>query len=198
MMAVWQMVVISIGLSLDVFAWCLYKGAMISEVNIPAFTKVVSLFTGFQMGMMVVGNLITRIPAIHDSYQSASLIWTFLAAVTFFFLGIYMIVKSQQRKKHRKIEEQKQDTYNYRMILFWCFMTSIDALIAGIGFGFMGVQLLFIALIIAVISAASAVVGLFCGYRLGCGPMNTCVTIGGCLVLIGAVNLLASYIGAVV
>ena len=196
-MGMWQMIVISVGLSLDVFAWCLYKGAMISEVNVPEFAKMVGLFTAFQMGMMVVGNLVTRIPVIHDSYQSASLIWTFLAAVTFLFLGVYMIVKSQ-RKKHRKIEEKKQDTYNYRMIVFWCFMTSIDALIAGVGFGFLGVRLLLVALFIAVITAASAVVGLCCGYRLGCGPMNTCVTIGGCLVLIGAVNLLVNYIGAVV
>ena len=192
-MGLWQILVIVTGLSLDVFAYCLYKGAMISVVPKGEITKVVSLFTGFQVGMMVVGTMITQIPAIKEKYLAANRLWTFLAALTFFALGIVMIAKAV-RKRHRRIEEQKQDAFNYHVIVFWAFITSIDALIAGLGFGFMGLKLLGTLLIMAIITAASSVCGFAAGYWLGCGPMNTFVGIGGCLVLVGGVDLLVNYL----
>ena len=192
-MGLWQTIVIVIGLSLDVFAYCLYKGAMISEVRKGEITKVVSLFTGFQVGMMVIGTMITQIPALKEKYLSANRIWTFLAAVTFFALGIVMLVKAA-KKRHRVLVEKKQDQFNYHVIIFWAFITSIDALIAGVGFGFMGLKLLGSLLIMAVFTAACAIAGFASGYWLGCGPMNKFVAIGGCMVLVGGVDLLVNYL----
>lgn len=192
-MGLWQTIVIVIGLSLDVFAYCLYKGAMISEVRKGEITKVVSLFTGFQVGMMVIGTMITQIPALKEKYLSANRIWTFLAAVPFFALGIVMLVKAA-KKRHRIIVEKKQDQFNYHVIIFWAFITSIDALIAGVGFGFMGLKLLGSLLIMAVFTAACAIAGFASGYWLGCGPMNKFVAIGGCMVLVGGVDLLVNYL----
>ena len=195
-MRLWQILIIVTGLSLDVFAYCLYKGAMISEVKKSNIFKSVSLFTGFQVGMMLAGALITQIPAIKSKYLSANRLWTFLAAVTFFTLGIVMLIKSV-RKGRKKIEEQKQDAFNYHIILLWAFITSIDALIAGVGFGFMGLKLLGMLVITAIITAAGAFAGFGAGYWLGCGPMNKFIGIGGCLVLIGGVNLLVNYLSYV-
>ncbi len=192
-MSLWQIIIIIVGLSLDVFAYCLYKGAMISEVRKGQITKVVSLFTGFQVGMMVLGTLITSVPAIRGRYLSANRLWTLLAAVTFFALGTGMIVKSA-RRRGRKIEEQKQDGFNFHIIVFWAFLTSIDGLIAGLGFGFMGLRLLGTLALTAIITAASAIVGFTAGYWLGCSPMNKFITIGGCLVLVGGTNLLVNYL----
>ncbi|MEE8841334.1 MAG: manganese efflux pump [Eubacteriales bacterium] len=192
-MALWQILLISIGLSLDVFAYCLYKGAMISTIDIPNLTKMTAIFTGFQAGMMVIGCGITRIPALVRHSGPFGRFWALLAVCLFFLIGIIMIVKSFTKQK-KKIEEKKQDTYNFKVIVFWAFLTSIDALLAGIGFGFLGLRLIGMALLMAVITAASAIVGLVCGYRLGCGPMNRLVAIGGCMVLVGAVDLLVNCI----
>lgn len=192
-MGLWQTNLIAIGLSLDVFAYCLYKGAMISKIDKRALVKMILIFTGFQAGMLLIGNAITWIPAIHESYQSANLIWTFFAALIFFGLGTLMIVKSFT-KRHRKICEQKEDSYNYHVIAIWALITSLDALIAGIGFSFLGLQLIGAVIVVAIITAASVVVGLFCGYLLGCGPMNKLVTVGGLLVLIGGADILANYL----
>lgn len=194
-MGLWQSNLIAIGLSLDVFAYSLYKGAMVSRIEKKELIKMILLFTGFQAGMLVIGNAITWIPAIHRSYQSANLIWSFIAALIFFGLGTMMIVKSYT-KRNRKINEQKEDSYNYHVIALWAFITSIDVLIAGIGFSFLGLQLVAAALLVAIITAASVLVGMICGYRLGCGPMNKFVTVGGCLVLIGGAAILAHYLMA--
>ncbi len=195
-MGLWQTNLIAIGLSLDVFAYCLYKGAMVSEINKKEFVKMVLIFTGFQAGMLIIGNVITWIPAIHKAYASANLIWMFFASLMFFGLGILMIVKSFTKRK-KKISERKEDTYDYRVIVLWAFITSLDALIAGVGFGFLGLGIIGAAILVAAITALSAVVGMLCGYRLGCGPMNKFVTVGGCLVLIGGADLLVNYLTAV-
>ena len=188
-MALWQTNLIAIGLSLDVFAYCLFKGAMISEINKKESGKMILLFTLFQTLMLVIGNMITWIPAIRSSYESARGLRNLVAVFLFFGIGLHMIIKSFMRR-HNEIREQKEDTYNYHIILLWAFLTSLDALIAGLGFGFLGLKLIAAALVVAVVTALSVLAGLFCGYRLGCGPMNKMVTVGGCLVLIGGVDLL--------
>ena len=192
-MELWQTLIIVIGLSLDVFAYCLYKGAMISEVKKASITKAVSLFTGFQVGMMVVGTMITHIPVFQNLYLSANRLWSCLAAFAFFAIGITMVVKSARRSK-KKIEEQKQDVFNWKVILLWAFVTSIDALIAGVGFGFMGLRLLATLAIMAIITALSSIAGFAAGYWLGCGTMNKFVLIGGCMVLFGGADLLVNYL----
>lgn len=192
-MSLWEIVLIAIGLSLDVFAYCLYKGAMLSQLNKKNITTMCAIFTGFQMTVLIVGNAITLIPAIRNSYKDANRLWMFLAALIFFALGVYMILKSFT-KRHDQIREQKQDNFNYRAILLWSCVTSIDALLAGIGFGFLGIRLIGTAVIVGIVTVANVLGGIFCGYRLGCGPMNKFVTLGGCIVIIGGVDVLIHYI----
>lgn len=188
-MGFWQLIVISIGLSLDVFAYGLYKGAMISEIRKADFAKMIGMFTGFQMGMLTLGNLITKIPAIEDFYGSMRNFWTLMASVVFLALGISMIIKSF-RKKYKVIAEKREDTFNYRRLIFWCFVASIDALVAGIGFSFLSLTFLGALLAVGLFTALSVILGVVLGYLLGCGPMNKFVTVGGCMILISAIDFL--------
>ncbi|MDO4620334.1 MAG: manganese efflux pump [Lachnospiraceae bacterium] len=192
-MSLWQLIVISVGLSLDVFAYCLYKGAMISEIKKKAAALII-LFTAFQTVMMIAGNALTRFTGVQNTVTSARRFWIFVAAVVFLCLGIYMILKAVRNDK-KKVEEKKQDEYEYRVILLWALITSIDALAAGIGFGFLGLALVGTALVIGINTAISAAAGLIAGYWLGCGPRNKCVIVGGCLVLVGAAKLFVNYVG---
>ena len=69
-LALWEILLVAGGLSLDVFAYCLWKGAMLSEMNRRNITKMVALFTACQMGAMLLGNGITLIPALGVSSQT--------------------------------------------------------------------------------------------------------------------------------
>ncbi len=188
-MGVWQVIVISIGLSLDVFAYGLYKGAMVSEIKTSNLMKMVGMVTGFQMGMLFLGNLIAKIPAIASACGSVRNFWTLLSAVVFLGLGVSMILKSF-REKYKTIDEKREDGLNYRRLVFWCLITSIDALVAGFGFSFLSLVFWGAELAVGVFTAVSVIVGVIVGYLLGCGPMNKFVTMGGCMVLISAVDFL--------
>ncbi len=188
-----HMLIVAIGLSLDVFAYCLYRGAMVAEIDKAEFAKMSAVFTAFQMGMLALGNLITWIPVVGKFYRSANLLWMVLASLMFFGLGIALILKAFIRR-NKKIEESKSAALRMSVLLLWALMTSIDALIAGIGFGFLGFAFISSILVVGVITAITVTIGILCGYRLGCGPMNKFILLGGLLVFIGGVDVLANYL----
>ncbi len=193
-MVLLQIILISIGLSLDVFAYGLYKGAMVSEIQKGSVAKMTGIFAVLQVGMLLWGNALTRIPVIHVNIRSANQFWDIVAVLLFFGVGVRMIIKSF-RKQYKYIKEEKQDDYDYRLIVFWAFMTSIDAFIAGIGFGFLSIELMVAALVLGIMTIAATLVGIGCGYRLGCGPMNRFMTVGGCVVIIGGIDVLFHFLG---
>lgn len=191
-MGIIEIILISIGLSLDVFAYCLYKGAMVSELDSVNIARICSLFTGFQVVAFLIGNAFTLIPSIFEAYQKANRMWMIVSAVAFFTLGIGMMLKAANRSQHR-IFEKKSDTYNYRVFLMWALLTSVDALIAGIGFGFLGMRLIGTTVVVGIVTLLNVLVGFMCGYRLGCGPMNKLVAIGGGIVIVGGIDVLVHY-----
>ncbi len=188
-LAVWEILLVAGGLSLDVFAYCLWKGAVVSELNKKDVVRLVVLFSVFQIGGLLLGNGITFIPAIRSHVSEAHTLWIVVAAIIFFGIGAYMIVRAILRRNVR-IEEKKEDRYNYRIIAFWAFITCLDAILAGLSFGFLSVNFLLVLILTAISTVIGALLGLFLGYRLGCGPRNKMIAVGGCIVAVGGVDVL--------
>lgn len=191
--SLWEILLVSIGLSLDVFAYCLWKGAMLSELKKANIIKMTALFTCFQMGALLLGNAVTLIPVIHIQVEQANKMWIFIAACIFFGIGTYMIVKSFRRHKE-VISEKKEDNYNFKMIFVWALITSLDSFLAGISFGFLTASLIVTVLMTGITTAGAALGGIYAGYRLGCGPKNKMITIGGCIVIVGGVDVLTHFL----
>ena len=61
-MSLLEIILISIGLTMDVFAYALLKGAMMSEIRKMNLLKICSIFTFWQVISMILGNLLTNIP----------------------------------------------------------------------------------------------------------------------------------------
>ena len=101
-MSLLEIILISNGLTMDVFAYALSKGAMMSEIRKKNLLKICSIFTFWQVISMILGNLLTNIPFTaklgmdvgHDSNTFSVLI--------FLGLGIYMIVKAIKEKPVEK------------------------------------------------------------------------------------------------
>ena len=191
-MSLWEIILIAIGLSLDVFAYSLYRGAMVAEVQKANVAKMCGIFAACETCAVFVGEMITYIPAIRGFYESASRIWLVLAAVTFLSLGVYMIIRGIHKGRN-PILERKAGRLNTKVVFMWALITSLDALVAGIGFGFLDFRLLALLVVMAITTVASVLAGLWLGYRLGCGPMNRLVSIGGGVVIIGGIDVMVHY-----
>ena len=192
-MALWEIFLIAAGLSLDVFAFALWRGAMHPTLGRFDVSSMALIFTAFQAGAMVVGNLITSIPLVKEHIHNAKMTWVIVAALIFFGIGIYMVARGLHKNKTEVIEERKAEKFDYRLILFWAALTSIDSLLAGISFGFLSVEAIEAVLMTAVTTAVSCLLGLFLGYQLGCTPKNKMVSIGGAVVIVGAIDILTHY-----
>ncbi len=83
-MAWYEIFIVSVGLSLDVFTYALYKGAMLSRLDKKQILKMILLFTGWQSGAMLLGSLISELPYIAMNYQRTERLFRAASAVIFF------------------------------------------------------------------------------------------------------------------
>lgn len=181
-----EILMISVGLSLDVFAYALYKGAMMPGIHKPALIKIGCIFTLWQMASLLLGNMITNIPMVKAAEKVAAR-WHFLSILIFSGLGLYMIFKG---RRHQTIIEHKDDKVEIGQIAVWACITSMDAFLAGIGFGLFRTNFLITVITVGIVTAVSVILGIYAGYWMGCQAINKIVTLGGCILLIGGIELL--------
>ena len=186
-LAAFEILMISVGLSLDVFAYALYKGAMLPEIRKSSLVKIGAVFTVWQMASLLLGNLVTSIPVLKVSAGRAALHWKIFSVIIFVGLGLYMIVKAGKQKV---VIERKDDTVGIKQIAIWACITSVDAFLAGIGFGFFQADFFFTILSVGIVTALSVTAGIYAGYWMGCQSKNKAVTLGGCILLMGGIELL--------
>ena len=179
-MSLLEIILISIGLTMDVFAYALLKGAMMSEIRKKNLLKICSIFTLWQVISMILGNLLTNIPFTAKLGMDVGHNSNTFSVLIFLGLGIYMIVKAI---KEKPVEEKKDETISAKQIIVWAF-------IAGIGFGFLETDFLLLVFIIGIATIVMVIIGMYIGYWMGCQFRRTAVTIGGCILLFGAVEFI--------
>ena len=127
-MAWYEIFIVSVGLSLDVFTYALYKGAMLSRLDKKQILKMILLFTGWQSGAMLLGSLISELPYIAMNYQRTERLFRAASAVIFFLIGIWLIVRALHM---RDPLERREDAFAWRQLCIWAMLTSVDSFVTG-------------------------------------------------------------------
>lgn len=185
-----EIVVLSLGLSLDVFAYALYKGAVIPNIKKADLVKMTAIFVIWQTASMVIGNMITFIPVLRKMTNVSVVGCRKISILIFMFIGGYMICKSV---KLPVVEEKRETVFDLRQILIWACITSFDTFLAGIGFGFFKTDFLITALTAGITTAICVVAGVLWGYHLGGESKNKVISLGGTILLIGGVELIVRH-----
>ena len=68
-MSIAEILVISIGLSIDVFVAVAYLGAGFSKIRARNLAGLSLLFGGMQLGGLIIGNLVTLLPAVPTDHS---------------------------------------------------------------------------------------------------------------------------------
>lgn len=185
-----EIVVLSLGLSLDVFAYALYKGAVVPDIKKSDLVKITSIFVLWQTVSMIIGNKITYIPLFEHMTNVSVAQCRRISVFIFMAIGGYMICKSI---KLPVVEEKREAVLNIRQILIWACVTSFDTFLAGIGFGFFKTDFIVTTVVSAVTTALCVVAGVLWGYRLGGESKNKVISLGGTILLIGGVELIVRH-----
>ena len=107
-MSVIELLIVSIGLSIDVFVAAVYMGAGFSKIRWKNLILLSILFGGIQLGTLVLGNLITLLPLLSITRtKTAADRWEGLTVLIFAAIGIYMIIKGI--KKMSVLERRKAE-----------------------------------------------------------------------------------------
>lgn len=182
-----EILVIAIGLSLDVFAYALCKGAMMPDIRKENMAKLCTIFTLWQVVSLILGNLVSEIPRIGKEADEVAAHWKYVSVAIFLCLGLYMIVKSLRQPD---IEERKEELISVKQIIVWACITSVDAFLAGIGFGFFQTDFWLMVPIIGIVTFLFVIAGVYAGYWVGCQAKRKIITLGGCILLFGGLELI--------
>ena len=189
-MSLIEILIISIGLSVDVYAVVVCQGAVLLKIEKTKLLKMSLFFCAWQVVAVAIGHAVTLIPYLADIAKNVSYIGEFISVIIFTVIGVYMLYKAW---KNEGILERLSDV-NYKHLCVAAFFTSLDALFVGMGFGLLKARFYIVALSILIITAVMVILGLYTGMRLGYEQKTKAYGIGGILLLISAIDVVLKYL----
>ena len=184
-MGILEILLISIGLSFDVFVVHICVGAGFSRKHGKDILLSSLLFGGAQLLALILGNVVADIlkpdRKMNETISTAASGWEILSVLIFIGLGIYMIC------------ERRNDERNWKRLRKLAVLTSVDALFAGMGIGFWSVEILEQGMVLLPVTIIQCFLGVEVGYRLGCEYNRRAYWIGGMLFLIAGADMAVTH-----
>lgn len=180
-----QAIVIFIGLSLDSFIVMMQKGAQLANFSngkkalyalIYAVTTDVMLILGYGLSMTFIG-------AIPDGKLEIA-----IACLIIVSCGVWLMTKSF---KSKGFEEKVDHDFNIKKLFRLAVYTSVDILFVGAGFSLLGIAFTSAIWISFVISFITVFMALEIGYNLGASYQRAVGMLGGALMVIFSMYLMA-------
>lgn len=164
---------LAVGLSMDAFAVAVCKGLSVKKATLKQCLVTGLYFGGFQAGMPLLGYLVGS--------HFADYIERFDHWIAFVLLGIIGI--NMLREAGEK-SEKLNDSFRPKVMLPMAVATSIDALVVGVSFAFMKVQIGWAVSFIGIITFLLSAIGVKIGNHFGAKYKSRAELLGG-IVLIG-------------
>lgn len=185
-MNVIELILASMGVSLDVFAVTVWKGANYANLDKNKTLKISLLFSGMQCLFLLLGNIFTAIPLFR--HRHLSLLNSLAGIIIFFALGFLMLYKAFPKS----ILQEHRESYSYKQLLILAVIASVDSLILGFGYGLLYTRILPALLVMFIVTTLCAVLGLQSGYRLGFKHRNGAYILGFVILIIIGIETLYS------
>lgn len=173
-MEIIELILISVGLSMDAFAVSICKGLSVRNLKLRHAAVTGLFFGGFQALMPLMGYLLG---SQFKEYITAIDHW--IAFGLLLIIGINMIRES--RNEHC---ENFSDTFSLKNMIVLSVATSIDALAIGVTFAFLQVDILPAVSLIGIITFIFSAIGVKIGHAFGMKFKSKAEFAGG-VILIG-------------
>ncbi len=178
------LLVTAVGLSMDAFSVALCKGLSLKEVRAKEGVITGLYFGGFQAFMPIIGYFLGS--AFYSKIQA----WDhWIAFGLLAFLGVNMIVESF------KEEDQVTADFTPKEMIPLAVATSIDALIVGVTFAILKVNIYVSALFIGVCTFVLSFIGVCLGFKFGQKFERGAQILGGVLLILIGAKVLIDHLG---
>ncbi len=157
-MGIIELILISIGLSMDAFVVSIGKGISLTDTNKKKMLIIALFFGGFQALMPLLGYFIgTTFSEYITNYDH----W--IAFVLLAYIGINMIIEALGHD-----EDDTADSFNIKEIFILAIATSIDALAVGVTFALLpNINITTSVITIGIITFVLSYIGVMFGKKIG-------------------------------
>ena len=184
-MALFELFLIAVGLSMDAFAVAVCKGLSMSRID-KKYTLLIALFFGgFQALMPLFG------------YFLGSQFSVYIERIDHWvaFLLLAVIGGSMIKESREAAEGEAYRGVNYKELLLLAVATSIDALAVGITFAFLRVEIVPAVLLIGCTTFVLSLLGVVVGNRFGARYKSRAELTGGIILILIGVKILLEHLG---
>lgn len=169
-----SIILVAISLSFDTFAVSVSTGFAMKKIRFLQILKIALILTLFQSAMPLIGWCLgSRVEKIINNYDH----W--VAFVLLIILGTKMIIESFKIKNNIN----NTNLLKTRVIIGIAIATSIDALVIGVSFAFIEMNILLAVIIIGLITYIASLLGIVLGKNFGHHFGNKMEIVGGIILI---------------
>lgn len=186
-----EMFVVTLGLSLDIFAAVECQGALVAQIRKKHLLLISALLSLWQVVSLYIGSFLASLLLRYDLRDDSLKTGRIIAVAILICLGIRMIVKAW---KNDRIQERRVENLGVGRFVRLGAVSSIYTLLVGMAFGFLNCNVLLMLVMIVLFTIAVVVLGMYIGYRFGFEQKTKVYIIGGILLIAGGIDVIIRYI----
>ena len=187
-----EIVLITIGMSLDTFAAVECQGALVAKLEKKRLSMAVTVIALWQTIALLIGSFLVTLLNQYDTQLSGeAFIGRILAILILFGMGLRMFVKAW---RNERIVEKREDGLDIKKTFFSIAKGTIFTILTGIAFAFLEADIKAVLIMIICVTIAMVNIGLYTGYRLGFEQKSKAYIGGGALLIAAGIDVIVRYI----
>ena len=187
-----EIVLITIGMSLDTFAAVECQGALVAKLEKKRLSMAVTVIALWQTIALLIGSFLVTLLNQYDTQLSGeAFIGRILAILILFGMGLRMFVKAW---RNERIVENREDGLEIKKPFFSIAKGTIFTILTGIAFAFLEADIKAVLIMIICVTIAMVIIGLYTGYRLGFEQKSKAYIGGGALLIAAGIDVIVRYI----
>ena len=187
-----EIVLITIGMSLDTSAAVECQGALVAKLEKKRLSMAVTVIALWQTIALLIGSFLVTLLNQYDTQLSGeAFIGRILAILILFGMGLRMFVKAW---RNERIVEKREDGLDIKKTFFSIAKGTIFTILTGIAFAFLEADIKAVLIMIICVTIAMVIIGLYTGYRLGFEQKSKAYIGGGALLIAAGIDVIVRYI----
>lgn len=187
-----EIVLITIGMSLDTFATVECQGALVAKLEKKRLSMAVTVIALWQTVALLIGSFLVTLLNQYDTQLSGeAFIGRILAILILLGMGLRMFVKAW---RNERIVEKREDGLDIKKTFFSIAKGTIFTILTGIAFAFLEADIKAVLIMIICVTIAMVIIGLYTGYRLGFEQKSKAYIGGGALLIAAGIDVIVRYI----
>lgn len=187
-----EIVLITIGMSLDTFVAVECQGALVAKLEKKRLSMAVTVIALWQTIALLIGSFLVTLLNQYDTQLSGeAFIGRILAILILFGMGLRMFVKAW---RNERIVEKREDGLDIKKTFFSIAKGTIFTILTGIAFAFLEADIKAVLIMIICVTIAMVIIGLYTGYRLGFEQKSKAYIGGGALLIAAGIDVIVRYI----